>query len=385
MQEPTHSIAGSRALTVLVAGASTIVLIVGLQYFAGIIGPLFLALVLTIAVQPLREAVIRRGVPRWVGSVVAMICLFAGLLALSFAIVAAGAQLVNLLGDFGPQFGNLRDQLADTMRLAGMDASRAKDVLSSFDFGKLSGFIATLLAGAAGLASNVVLILGLLLFMTLDAAGYSGVLRRMPTDRQPLADALGKFAKATRRYLVVSTVFGAIVALLDVGVLYLLNVPAPWLWGLLAFITNYIPNIGFVIGLIPPALLALLSGGWESMLLVIALYVVINAVIQSGLQPKIVGGSVGLSGTLSFLSLIFWAFVLGAWGALLAIPLTLFARALLVDVDAKSRWVLPLLSGQPDEELKESEDNQANAQGPTELDPSLQHEQSAANRDIPIE
>lgn len=126
MQEPTHSIAGSRALTVLVAGASTIVLIVGLQYFAGIIGPLFLALVLTIAVQPLREAVIRRGVPRWVGSVVAMICLFAGLLALSFAIVAAGAQLVNLLGDFGPQFGNLRDQLADTMRLAGMDASRAK-------------------------------------------------------------------------------------------------------------------------------------------------------------------------------------------------------------------------------------------------------------------
>jgi AI-2 transport protein TqsA len=210
------------------------------------------------------------------------------------------------------------------------------------------------------------------LFMTLDAAGYTSVLRRMPTDRRPLAESLGKFAKGTRRYLVVSTVFGAIVALLDVGVLYLLNVPAPWLWGLLAFITNYIPNIGFVIGLIPPALLALLSGGWQTMLLVIVAYTVINAVIQSGLQPKIVGGSVGLSGTLSFLSLIFWAFVLGAWGALLAIPLTLFARALLVDVDDRSRWVLPLLSGQHDEELPDGEDDQVDAQGPTDLKQSHQ-------------
>jgi AI-2 transport protein TqsA len=357
MQETTQSIGNSRALAVLVAGASAIVLIVGIQYFSGIIGPLFLALVLTIAVHPLREALSRRGVPKWVGAVVALICLFGGLLALSFAIVAAGAQLVNLLGDYGPQFGSLRDQLAERMRSAGMDGSRAREVLSSFDFGKLSGFIGTLLGGAAGLASNIVLILGLLLFMSLDASGYSGVLSRMPADRRPLAYSLGKFAKATRRYLVVSTVFGAIVALLDVGVLYLLNVPAPWLWGLLAFITNYIPNIGFIIGLVPPALLALLSGGWESMLLVIGLYVVINAVIQSGLQPKIVGGSVGLSGTLSFLSLIFWAFVLGAWGALLAIPLTLFVRALLVDVDARSRWVLPLLSGQEEQEPKPAEED----------------------------
>jgi AI-2 transport protein TqsA len=372
MQEATHSIVGSRALTVLVAGASAIVLIVGVQYFSGIIGPLFLALVLTIAVQPLREAVTRRGVPRWVGAVVALLCLFAGLVALSFAVIAAGAQLVNLLGDYGPQFGNLRDQLTESMRSAGIDSARAKDVLSSFDVGKLSGFIVTLLGGAAGLASNLVLILGLLLFMTLDAAGYTGVLRRMPTDRRPLAESLGKFAKGTRRYLVVSTVFGAIVALLDVGVLYLLNVPAPWLWGLLAFITNYIPNIGFVIGVIPPALLGLLSGGWQTMLLVIVAYTVINAVIQSGLQPKIVGGSVGLSGTLSFLSLIFWAFVLGAWGALLAIPLTLFARALLVDVDANSRWVVPLLSGQHDEETLKEEDAQVNGQGVTDLDESRQ-------------
>jgi AI-2 transport protein TqsA len=375
-----QSIVNSRALTVLVAGASAIVLIVGIQYFSGIIGPLFLALVLTVAVHPLRQALSRRRLPRWMASVVALLCLFAGLLALSFAVIAAGAQLVTLLGDYGQQFGNLRDQLTETMRSAGMDGSRAKEVLSSFDVGKLSGFIVTLLGGAAGLASNLVLILGLLLFMGLDAAGYSGVLHRMPPDRRPLAESLGKFASATRRYLVVSTIFGAVVALLDVAVLYLLDVPAPWLWGLLAFITNYIPNIGFVIGLIPPALLALLSGGWQSMLLVIVLYTVINAIIQSGLQPKIVGGSVGLSGTLSFLSLIFWAFVLGAWGALLAIPLTLFARALLVDVDSRSRWVLPLLSGQHDEEADKPEEDPAMALAQADPEQSPSPEQPTAHK-----
>jgi AI-2 transport protein TqsA len=82
----------------------------------------------------------------------------------------------------------------------------------------------------------------------------------------------------------------------------------------------------------------------------VVLYLVINAIVQSGIQPKIVGDSVGLSATLSFVSLIFWAFVLGAWGALLAIPLSLFFRALLVDVDARSRWVVPLLSGHHDDE-----------------------------------
>ncbi len=339
----------SRAVVVLVAGASAVVLIVGLRYFSGIIGPLFLALVLTIAIHPLRKAMTRGRIPGWLGTVVALLCVFGLLLVLAVAIVVAGAQLVSLLADYGPQFQNLRNNAASELGSAGMDGSRAKEVLSSFDAGKLSGFIAALLGGVAGLASNIVLILGLLLFMGLDAAGYSNVLGHLPSDRRALAVSLGGFAFATRRYLVVSTVFGAIVALLDVGVLYILDVPAPWLWGLLAFITNYIPNIGFFIGLVPPALLALLSGGWKTALLVIVLYLVINAIVQSGIQPKIVGDSVGLSATLSFVSLIFWAFVLGAWGALLAIPLTLFARALLVDVDSRTSWVVPLLSGHHEE------------------------------------
>ncbi len=132
-------------------------------------------------------------------------------------------------------------------------------------------------------------------------------------------------------------------AVADVGALYWLAVPLPLLWGLLSFITNYIPNIGFVIGLIPPALLGLLEGGVGRMVAVVAAYSVINVVIQSFVQPKFVGDAVGLSVTLTFPSLVFWTFVLGPLGALLAVPMSLLVKALLVDVDPASQWLRPLL------------------------------------------
>jgi predicted PurR-regulated permease PerM len=139
------------------------------------------------------------------------------------------------------------------------------------------------------------------------------------------------------------------VALLDVAALYVLDVPLPWLWGLVALITNYIANIGFVIGVLPPALLALLEHGPTSALVVVIVYAVINFIVQSLIQPKFVGDAVGLSVTLTFFSLIFWGFALGGLGALFAVPLSLLARALLVDANPAAHWLLPLIAGSADD------------------------------------
>ena len=99
---------------------------------------------------------------------------------------------------------------------------------------------------------------------------------------------------------------------------------------------------GVVLGLAPPALLALLTSGVPEMLMVIGVYCVLNFVIQSLIQPRFVGDSVGLAMTTTFVALVFWAWLLGPLGALLAIPLTLLAKALLVDVDPTARWVTAL-------------------------------------------
>ena len=83
------------------------------------------------------------------------------------------------------------------------------------------------------------------------------------------------------------------------------------------------------------------------MVAVIVAYSVINFVIQSVIQPKFVSDAVDLSLTVTFLSLVFWTFVIGPVGAILAVPLTLLTKSLLFDVDPSTRWMSSLLSGGP--------------------------------------
>ena len=144
---------------------------------------------------------------------------------------------------------------------------------------------------------------------------------------------------AVAAIVIVHTVVLALVAALGV-----LGVPMAVTWGLRSFITNYIPNIGFFVGLIPPALLALVDSGPWTALWVIVAYVVLNFVIQTLIQPKFTGDAVGLNTTTTFLSLMFWSQVIGALGTILAVPLTLFVKAMLIDSDPRARWVSIFLS-----------------------------------------
>jgi AI-2 transport protein TqsA len=89
----------------------------------------------------------------------------------------------------------------------------------------------------------------------------------------------------------------------------------------------------------------LLQGGPKLMIIVILAYSVINFVIQSIIRPKFVADAVDLSLTLTFLSLVFWAFVIGPLGAVLAVPLTLLAKALLLAVHPDTRWMSSLVTG----------------------------------------
>ena len=122
-----------------------------------------------------------------------------------------------------------------------------------------------------------------------------------------------------RRYWIVTTVFGLIVALMDLGYLWALGIPLAGVWAVLAFVTNYIPNIGFVIGMIPPTMMGLLEGGWLDALAVILGFSVINLVMQSFIQPKFTGDAVGVTPMVSFVSVLLWSLVLGPLGALLAL------------------------------------------------------------------
>jgi AI-2 transport protein TqsA len=343
-READRALALPRGLLVLLSMAGVVVAVAGLRSASGIVGPAFLALMIVITIHPLLAWLQRHRVPGWLAVFLTMLVAYASLVALAAALVFSVARLATLLPSYQPQFTSLVDQFTRWLGERGVTQEQINAAVSQFDLNSLVGVLQRVVTGATGVVSDLAFILALLFFLILDSSSFPHRLAAAAAQRPHLVEALTGFARATRQYIVVSTVFGLIVALVDVAALYWLDVPLPWLWGLLAFITNYIPNIGFVLGLIPPALLALLQGGVRQAVLVVVAYSVINVMIQSLLQPKFVGDAVGLSVTLTFLSLVFWTFVIGPLGALLAISLSLFVKALLVDADPDSRWLDPLIA-----------------------------------------
>jgi predicted PurR-regulated permease PerM len=340
-----------RSVTLAIGGAGAVVTVAGVRSLDWLLGPVFLALMLVVAVAPVRTWLLRRGTPRRLATVGVLLVLYTVLIGLVAVIVVSAARLAALLPGYAGRAGQLLADLQAELARRGFGPTQVNDLVNQIDVNRVTGVLTTVLSSITSIASALLFLLATVLFMGLDAADFPERLRRITPERPAVVVALTAFARGTRRYLVVSGAFGVVCSVLDTIALAWLTVPLPVLWGTLAFITNYVPNIGFFIGLVPPALLGLLDGGPREMLLVIAAYAAINVLIQTVIQPKFIGDVVGLSTTVTFLALAFWAFVLGPLGALLAIPLTLLVKAILVDVDPDRHWLDVLLGsgrGAPD-------------------------------------
>jgi AI-2 transport protein TqsA len=350
-----------RGVIILLGLAGTVVAVAGMRGIADLLGPVLLALMLTVTVSPLTQWLRRHGTPVWLAMLATVLTVYLVLFALGGALFVSVARLIDLLPQYQAQFASLRDDIVTRLSSLGIDAAQLREMVAGVNPGTFVRLVEGLVGGLTSVLSNLLFLLAVLLFMCIDVVHFPDRLKSTAGERPQVVGALRSFAQGTRRYLLVTTVFGLIVAVCDTLLLWWLDVPLPLLWGMLSFITNYIPNVGFIVGVIPPALLALLQGGPEAMLTVIVLYCLVNFVIQSVIQPKIVGDAVGVSASVSFLSLIFWAWVLGALGALLAIPLTLLAKGLLVDIDPSTRWLNNLLSGGPVQDYPRQDEAQAPA------------------------
>ena len=365
-----------RPLLILLGLAAATIAVFGMKAISGIIAPTFLALVLVICVQPLRGILVRRGAPGWLAAIVVILSVYLILILLITAVVVCLAKLATLAPSYTTQANDVADQVVSWLKNLGVDQSQVNEVAKNLDFGKLFGLATTILSSVLSILSDLLFIGLVTLFLAFDNGNFLRRLGDVEAERPMLATSLTKFASSTRTYFIVATIFGAIVAVIDTGALWLLGIPAAAVWGVLAFVTNFVPNIGFIIGLVPPAILGLLQGGWGLALAVIVVYCVINFIIQSVLQPKFQGDALGLTTTLTFLALVFWTFVLGPMGAILALPMTMFVKALFVDVDPDYAWLGPLLSGDaaaPDEPDDAPTDRvRSTLESPAEAEPAAE-------------
>ena len=331
--------------TIILTVAAIVVGCTGIYMLHGLLAPAFFALTLVITVRPLVALASRYHVPRPISAVGAIILIYTFVIGLFAALGVAIAQLVETLPDYSAKFEAIWTQLQALLGRFGIDQSTLMNQVSGMlDTSRIVTLAQGMLSQVTSFGSVLMVMALTVVFLMFDMSRIELRARALMILKPEIAAALAGFAKAVRSYWLVSTIFGLIVAVLDVVALGILGVPMAVTWGVLSFITNYIPNIGFFIGLVPPALLALVdSGPWTALWVVVA-YAALNFVIQTLIQPKFTGDAVGLNTTTTFLSLLFWAEVIGALGTILAIPLTLFVKALLIDSDPRSRWVSIFLS-----------------------------------------
>lgn len=332
----------------------------GVRSSSAIIGPVFLALTLVITFQPMRRKLVQIGVPSWLATGLVLIAIYGVLIVIIGSVVLAVTRMAITLPSYAEQFTDLYNAALAELSKVGIGQSQLASAVGNLNVSTFTGAAQTLLSGLSSGLSLAVLLVTVVIFLAADAATIDSRMSRITASRPTIAAGFADFAHRVRSYWVVTTVFGLIVAAIDLIPLFVLGVPLAFTWGVLAFVTNYIPNVGFVIGVVPPALIALLEGGVGPMIWVIVSYAVINFVIQTVLQPRFTGDAVDLAPTIAFVSLIFWATLLGALGALLAVPATLFLKSMLIDHSDRD-WVRALLdSGEKKDKGKKSgQDNKS--------------------------
>nr|WP_234037622.1 AI-2E family transporter [Leucobacter sp. L43] len=342
-RETTGAEAASRSpVRILIACAAAVVALAGIHLARGVVTPLLLALVLVITLEPMRRRLIERSMPHWLAAAAVIATAWSVLIALTVLSVAIVAMFTRVLEAHASEITLAQQDVGAFLEFLGLTHG-IDDLLADW----LSPQTAVLLASRLTLVlADVVLAIAFVLmyvvFLALDAPRIDRIAAEFGRRQATLLQSLRAYARSVRRFMLVNTVFGAVVAVLDGLLLWAIGVPAPFAWAVLAFITNYIPSVGFLIGLAPPAILACVLIDWQTGLLVVAIYCVINVVLQTFVQPRFVSRAVQLNLTITFLSVVFWVLVLGPIGAVLAVPMTLLARTLLLDTGEESkfaRWV----------------------------------------------
>lgn len=326
-------------LMILVVLALMTVLGIGLNAISSVFTPIFLALTLVLAVRPIGQKMIKHGLPSWLAATVVITVLALivfGMLGVTILLLTPVPQT---LMNYSINFENTMDQATELLTRLGFENVELSNFFDQINFNSVVSLAWELVDKMSSVGGLIAIVGVAAFFITIDTTITSGRVAIINKRHANIGRAMSDFERRVRSYWVVSTLFGLIVAVIDGFALQVMGVPLAWTWAYWAFVTNYIPNIGFVIGVIPPMLMAQLDQGWQAMVWVLVLYSIINVAIQTFIQPKFTGDVVGLSPTVTFISLALWTVVVGILGSILAVPLTLFFKALLVDSDPRARWL----------------------------------------------
>lgn len=327
--------------TAILTAASIVVVIYGLQAAQRILVPLLVALFIAVICTPLLHGMRRLRIPAGI----AVFVIVAGIIGL---LVLAGSFVSGSVADFTARLPFYEQQL--NLKLANL-ASRFDqqvsigELLAQVQPASPMELVANLFAGLQSLFANFFLIIFTVIFLLLEASTMPRKLQLVLAGSHATPDYFKNFTGSVQRYLGIKTIISMITGILAASLTAVVGLDFPLLWGLLAFLFNYVPTIGSLIAAIPPIALALVQFDVVQSGVIGVGYLILNVTIGGLIEPRVMGRGLGLSTLVVFLSLVFWGWVFGPVGMLLSVPLTMTAKIALESSDRTAPIAILLGAG----------------------------------------
>lgn len=340
-------------LRVLITGASLCVVIAGLRAAGPIVVPvLFSAFLSVLAIPPVKWLQSRR-VPDWLAVTIVFVGVIGGFVLVSMLV---GSSIASFSENLPAYKGRLVEMTASWFvwfEDQGVDVS-TDALLAQIDAGRAADLAGAMVASIGSLLSDTMFVLLTTAFIMAEAAGLPRKLQAALGDEGHVERFRGIISDM-QEYLSIKTNISLVTGLLAGVLCWVVGIDYPVLWGVIAFLLNYIPNLGSIIAAIPPVLLGFVQFGWERSLVVLIGYLIINTIMGNIIEPRVTGRRLGLSSLVVFLSLVFWGWVWGPLGMFLSVPLTMLVKILLENSD-DLKWIAVLLGSGAETEQRMVED-----------------------------
>jgi predicted PurR-regulated permease PerM len=306
---------------VLLTLASFIIVVAGMKAASSLIVPFFLAIFIAVICTPPLYWLQSKGLPK----VLALAIILITILAVGSLLgVLVGTSLNNFLKSLPNYQERLSNNVAPVMgwlQEKGFDLSK-EGIGGTFSPERVMRLAGNLLSALSSVLTNAFLILLTVVFILMEAADFPKKLRMALKKPEESLSTIEKFSRSANRYIVIKTLISVATGLAISLWLLILGVDYFILWGMLAFLLNYVPNIGSIIAAVPATLLALVQLGVGSAFLTVLGFLVVGNILGNFVEPKLMGKGLGLSTLVVFISLVFWGWVLGPVGMVLSVPLT---------------------------------------------------------------
>ncbi|MCV3255547.1 AI-2E family transporter [Escherichia albertii] len=344
---------------ILLKLASLVVILAGIHAAADIIVQLLLALFFAIILNPLVNWFIRRGVRRPIAITIVVVVMLIALTALVGVLAASFNEFISMLPKFNQELTRKLFKLQEMLPFLNLHMSPEKllqrmdseKLLQRMDSEKLVTFTTALMTGLSGAMASVLLLVMTVVFMLFEVRHVPYKMRFALNNPQIHIAGLHRALKGVSHYLALKTLLSLWTGVIVWLGLALMGVQFALMWAVLAFLLNYVPNIGAVLSAVPPMIQVLLFNGVYECILVGALFLVVHMVIGNILEPRMMGHRLGMSTLVVFLSLLIWGWLLGPVGMLLSVPLTSVCKIWMETTKGGSKLAILLGPGRPKSRL----------------------------------